>query len=1672
MASEGGDIHVDFSKGRALAQKILDQLEVDLEAARALGDDVEVARLEARKTGVEGPAPRTQSQIKADSEALAQENKLREEGLLTERETLDALKAQTEQRLEQAALLARQQGVAEPGQVILPVQRRVGTAGEQIAAEEAAAESARALALQKAASGPQVILPPERRVGLAADTLAEEERIKELYAEEARLLEEQGAAQGAGARAALDAEEQLQALRAKGDAARSAALAEQVSRAHQMEVALKAGDAGAVGALYGSQGRAIPQAEVSKFGVGSSAGAFTAEEQALFRLNGELRNYGELSVLASTDTQALNSNLVRLSLVQSEASNQMRKHGALTTEFLSALARGETTVSEFGYQIGATIQKFAGWTAAAAATYGALGAVVEIGKGAIDSSNGVGQLNRTINNLDTQKAAQAIRDLSSGTAVPIKDAADAMFQFSRTFHNVADASAAAKLGLGAFTLDNVKLTDSVRLATLVHQQYGVQANGLVGVFNLLSSAQREYNTRLSEMIPLVSGSIGAVRNAGGDLTQLIQLGTVLQRATGLGGSRVATGIYRAASNFAPANAADLTSRYGLPDPSKNFTQFLIDAVGKGSQLKTAQERTDLSTEIFGKQFGGRFAALFTPQSEATLAKVTGSGPGALTPKATQNAFQEELDKQLQTSRKQLDQFVYGLQRLGSALATSGILDVFGVLVKGANATLTELTHLVEGFGRLPPAIRTVIEALVAFKLASAFLTGSRFGASVGALPGLRVLTQTIPGLAPNPTKVRDQELTAGTRSALADVEDQISRQTVEMKQIAVEQNFLSKEADQVTAQLANENLSTQARADLLRERNGILAEIDALDEKNLELDRRLNAQQTVRADLKTQLVGLTTNQRSAQLSESDKQALASSMGVEEVATNAAAGEATLSQAAAEKVRAAKLRLAAALRRDAVATASLGAASAEAGVAAEADAVATGASTEAAAVGTSLMQAARNSTLAFATRMGDLAAAIDPLTIALIGIPIVMEAISSAAQSSSDAAKAAATAMKLPTSSLDDLGKKAAALKAAAKKQTDSNTTSSLPGFLGDAENAFINLGQQIIPGLQPNQNAQPTQTRGEQIQTYYKAYETLLAKAKADGKDLKNTEASRARYIAELGKLELAAAIFGSHEGGGPVEQHAFAALASAIAKDRSKVLDANASSSSLNEIKDLNAKQAAALIKSLDDYSQVFGDSGNNALVRAAAAFTQLAQENLGKSHLTSADIQQVATAQASFVSIANKNANDLLSAADQAQTAGGQTGDINAAIGSSRTAIAVLAAEFTRLLFQDGADAKKIAQTLALEHTMLTQVGSQLQTGIQAALGVIQAQGALNTSQITGTSPESGIARDQSSLASLQNQIAAARARGASSKTIQALQTQINDANNTLANDQQANANAISSAQGQLSVAAIQGTGPAADIARARQGVAVAQTALNRAKAQHAGQAAILQAQANLDTANNTLFSTMQTNDQTLAQDLQAFIQSEADLAIANTLSPVKAAQDQVAADIKEAATIQRKNYKSEKEYLTALNEANAKTAKDRQATRDAIVQQDLNTLAFESATQKIGDQQYINGLEQILKTKKLALAERQQIEEQIYNLQQGLGKSLDLNVGNLKLPSVYQIRRAIGLGTQGELPGAQNTVINHTATVNVYVNGHKGAHAVGAAIDRSLGTTVKAAMRARGV
>lgn len=513
--------------------------------------------------------------------------------------------------------------------------------------------------------------------------------------------------------------------------------------------------------------------------------------------------------------------------------NATRTSSVLTGEFVKRLLAGQVGAREFGTELAVAGGKYASFTAAAAGIGVVIGATAELYKGAKDSASGVEQLKRSIDNLDEAKAATAFRDLSTEFNVPIKEASDAIFNFSRVFPKLDDAVAAARVSLSALKVDNVTTADSTRALTSLHQQFGLSAQQLAGYFDLLDEGQRRYNARVQDSIQLTQKATAAYKLAGGTSTGLAQFAVYSERVTNLPGNQIGTALYRAVTNTAlqPANQA-IIKQLGL-DPtliSTNIDEFLNQAI-RLAATKGPDFQRKLAIAFGGKQQGGK---VFAPIFAANDIPLYESIQKNITPAGSAGATGRELGDILQRPDEILHSIGNQLQNLGSNLAQSHLLDIFALLLATLKQVLVTTNQLASVFNSIPDPFRAVIANAGALLAVLALLRKAGVGGITNVLPGASAAERSV------------------NKQAAGLVDDQLGASRAARGSVIAKQIELQAEAEINRAQ-------AQITADVV-ERNALLTRAEAAQGQALSLGRRQIVIEEQIAALQEQRAGILSGE--------------------------------------------------------------------------------------------------------------------------------------------------------------------------------------------------------------------------------------------------------------------------------------------------------------------------------------------------------------------------------------------------------------------------------------------------------------------------------------------------------------------------------------------------------------------------------------------------------------------------------------------------------------------------------------------------------------------------------------------------------------------------------------------------------------------------------------------
>jgi len=430
-------------------------------------------------------------------------------------------------------------------------------------------------------------------------------------------------------------------------------------------------------------------------------------------------------------------------------SQAMHRHGALTSEFIAAAARGETTLREIGNQALLTAGKFAGWTAAATAVFGVVGALQRVGEGAIQASSGVDQASRVITGgFDGDALQGAFGDLSQQFNVPVEQAADAVYRMGQVFHDQPAAIKAAEAALYSLKTGEIDVATSTRNLIAIVNGFGLESTQLVGVFDQINQAQNRFGIGIGDTEAGLAKAAGTYRNAGGDVDYLLGLFVAIQKATGRSGTEIGTGIARAVQRIREPISKVKLEQQGIEVDPQDFQKTLQNALQRAATAAPGEvDLQEISTGLFGNQYARLITGVLADQTVLNRALKDTS------PEASKGSAQAELAKVLSEVREQLAAVGVGFEVLGSELARAGAFTAFGLLLRGLVEALQLTADLVGLFNELPEGVRQAVmllgQAAVALQVMRRLgATDALAGGPLGFLaqPDQRLKTHAVAGL--------------------------------------------------------------------------------------------------------------------------------------------------------------------------------------------------------------------------------------------------------------------------------------------------------------------------------------------------------------------------------------------------------------------------------------------------------------------------------------------------------------------------------------------------------------------------------------------------------------------------------------------------------------------------------------------------------------------------------------------------------------------------------------------------------------------------------------------------------------------------------------------------------------------------------------------------------------
>jgi hypothetical protein len=1394
-----------------------------------------------------------------------------------------------------------------------------------------------------------------------------------------------------------------------------------------------AGGAGASGAAGAAGGEAEAIATLQRLkaqgGLGfqtagslqrvlNALGAGGAAAGAAGLAGGQERAAASARFLALSEEE-VTARVTQAAAAMTEFDLTLGRTGALSGAALGALANGTITLSQLGHQVTETIGKFGGWTLAAAAVYGVVGSLNEVRHGAVDVSSTLTGLTKFLPNLDTERARQQIVHEGQSTATPLGDVGDAAQQFAKVFKNQTDVFTATHVALTAAKLDNIDLADSYKYLTAIVQETGVGAQALPGIFDQVTAAQDKLGARVSQLLPAYSRSIGAVQTARGDPNELLALEALALIRSGQSGNVIGTGFARGATNFFPtADSRGVLERHGI-NPDQGYTKAIIEAIDKGPGF-SPDARREVSIALFGKLRGSLLAPLFRAPPEQLQHFLQETSPGA-----SKGLAEKQLGTTVGQTSNQLELLKINLQAIGGELTGSKITTPFGIALHLINDMLEATTRLMAVWDSLPGPVKEVASTLAlaagTLALMRRFNVGASFAASSSPL-----LQGVAPIFSRSPQKVLETQVNSYMKGLTGVLEGNLAQSSVRLTQAQLR----VAQADQEYGALVADGGASE----------------EALTEARLRYQVALNTAAAAEGDVafyRSQLApGALAGYRSQLEGEA---ALAGGAGARGAAPSAA--------------------------------------EAEQGRLTTATAAATGAMSQLAGYA---IPAAIAAFFAFASVKTSVQATNDDRTSALRRLQ--------AARTPQEARKA-----------YDDYTS-AAELNIPLLGNVDISGIWDFQGSPGE-KHALTNQLGYIKARANERRVAQEALNRAGELEAQGR-YGDAYRRVKTDNafRDLGSlTEPTpfggqyKLRYQDALNRSRF------QYEGaavGGKTNPFAIWEQAETDLKNRLE-----------------------PMLQSYSNAAKVFGTkSGDLQQLTAGFAF---AVAKLGKNRSDTQAMQILAQAQSDLVSGVDKQVTDLLNLAQMSTTNRGQQGYLNQALGAVTGAQAKIRSLFGAAERLPGADTAGLRQA---EGQILGLIAQKRQAVIQQLLSLVKSEGDLAVSKIGGIGPEADLRRAEAQLTSLQNQLSTARSSGADAQTVNSLQAQVNQALVTVLQDrvnylqqlaqatiqyqqsgtadpvaqQQIAINQLSALYAKLQAAGadpltllqVAGQKRAAVLQQVsdqigqeqagvqlwlaqsnigqpqqvqlRNAVTAAQRELSYLQSLPSSQVspqALVQAQTNLAQARGALV-------QYQIQQGQQLIQAETALAQGGTFDPVQIAQEALDGARRLLA------------YDIAHHAAAATITSDRAGVAaglkgklEAEWQKRQSTIEFLASTYQITGAQEIQRLQKLYQTMKKSGASYQalqQIAQQIWNLRYGNTGELNLNTGDIHLPSTYEIKSALLRGRDANRRATAAGLVADVKTdvnMKIYVSRDADVRKVAKALKDALGVSVNGLARAAG-
>lgn len=337
-----------------------------------------------------------------------------------------------------------------------------------------------------------------------------------------------------------------------------------------------------------------------------------------------------------------------------------------------------------------------------------------------------------VEQINVNQAIQAGIPAGEGAAAAVITATEAMARYGEEIRNGADANTIATSTVRnvgqAMVLTGLDAKTAGERLIDATQGFHIGYAGQQRVLDAIENARKNFGGDRTEIITAMADAADLAANAGVDPEQLANIFALIQARTGASASAVSSAFERTISRAGTGQFQQALESLGVTN-----TGDIVDEIVQISQRY--HELTRVQQSYLISQLGGaRQARELLPLLqegdqllEANERSYNGAGAAA-----------EQYARLQATLAGQLRQIAGGLRDVALQLASSGLVDIFGVFIYVLRPFVDGLDEALRFLNRLPHPARTaaaaIIELAVAVRLFGAASTQAAFGAVFGRIP--------------------------------------------------------------------------------------------------------------------------------------------------------------------------------------------------------------------------------------------------------------------------------------------------------------------------------------------------------------------------------------------------------------------------------------------------------------------------------------------------------------------------------------------------------------------------------------------------------------------------------------------------------------------------------------------------------------------------------------------------------------------------------------------------------------------------------------------------------------------------------------------------------------------------------------------------------------------------